>query len=139
MIQNLLMYHLVLVLHSRLSGLNTYIITYSTCSSIMVYVLKISSELKSISFLLNIPCSSLTPCFLFMVMNQIHCRWSLDSNSESSCILNIKVGECLPVLTSAYISVFAFELDRLSVLVLHNILAFSFLLKKKNGIINDKQ
>ncbi|KAK6122571.1 hypothetical protein DH2020_043686 [Rehmannia glutinosa] len=26
---------------------------------------------------------------------EIHCRWSLESNSESSCTLDIKVGECL--------------------------------------------
>lgn len=136
MIQNLLMYHQVLVLHSHLSGLNTYIITYSTCSSIMVYVLKISSELKSISFLLNSPCSSLTPCFLFMVMNQIHCRWSLDSNSESSCILNIKVGECLPVLT--YLCLLLNSID-FRYWCCITFWPFLFFKKKKNGRINDKQ
>lgn len=31
--------------------------------------------------------------WLDLILNQVHCRWSLEASSESSCVLDIKVGK----------------------------------------------
>lgn len=50
-------------------------------------------------FIPSLICCMIAPYLFFywldLILNQVHCRWSLKASSESSCILDIKVGKFL--------------------------------------------